>query len=687
MASASPNKQSDKKSDKKSGKRASEQGAQDADKSENDLSASGTATKATKSEAEATKAAKKNAVSKSTKKAATKSPAGFDHKTFLANLSSKPGVYQMLDSKGDVLYVGKARNLRNRVASYFRSSGLASKTMAMVNKIADIQITITASETEALLLEQNLIKRHRPAYNIQLRDDKSYPYILLTDQDTYPRLSFYRGSRKRQGKFFGPYPSANATRETLQVLQKVFRVRQCEDSYFKNRSRPCLQYQIDRCTGPCVGIVSEEDYARDVHFSTLFLQGKSDQLIRELGASMNEAAEAQHYEKAAKLRDQIVDLRRIQEQQVVANQGDDADVLAASWEAPYACVHAVYVRAGRIIGSKSFYPRHRLATSAADVLAAFVTQSYLSEDKAISIPKEIILAEEISEGEQVQQALSYLADRQVRLSWRVRGHRAKWQTLSATNARESLQNYVSNKQNMANRFAELQKSLQSDAQVARIECFDISHTSGEGTVASCVVFDENGAVKSDYRRFNIKSTDRGDDYQAMQEVLERRFARLSKEAREGDSKIPDIVLIDGGKGQLTQARRVLEQFELPGLSLLGIAKGISRRAGQETLFLNTDNGYKEIALPTHSPALHLLQQVRDEAHRFAITGHRQRRSKARKQSKLEEIPGLGPKRRRELLQHFGGQQEVVKASEAELAKVTGISKKLAENIYAYLHSD
>lgn len=641
------------------------------------------------SEQNAATAGEKDSKKTSGKSAKKKSKAlapEFDHKTFLSNLSSKPGVYQMLDAKGEVIYVGKARNLRNRVASYFRSSGLATKTMAMVNKIADIQITITASETEALLLEQNLIKRHRPAYNIQLRDDKSYPYILLTEQDTYPRLTFYRGSRKRQGRFFGPYPSANATRETLQVLQKVFRVRQCEDSYFKNRSRPCLQYQIERCTGPCVGIVSEEDYARDVHFSTLFLQGKSDQLIRELTASMSETAEAQNYERAAKLRDQIVDLRRIQEQQVVANQGDDADVLAASWEAPYASVHAVYVRAGRIIGSKSFYPRHRLATSSADVLAAFVTQSYLSEEKAVSIPKEIILAEEIPEGEQVQAALSYLAERQVRLSWRVRGHRAKWQKLSATNAQESLQNYVSNKQNMANRFAELQKSLNSEGQVARIECFDISHTSGEGTVASCVVFDENGAVKSDYRRFNIKSTDKGDDYQAMQEVLERRFARLSKEAKEGDSKIPDIVLIDGGKGQLTQARKVLEQFELPGLSLLGIAKGISRRAGQETLFLNTDSGYKEIALPTHSPALHLLQQVRDEAHRFAITGHRQRRNKARKQSRLEEIPGLGPKRRRELLQHFGGQQEVLKASEAELAKVTGISKKLAENIYAYLHS-
>lgn len=606
----------------------------------------------------------------------------FDHKSFLANLTSRPGVYRMLDASGEVLYVGKARNLKKRVGSYFRASGLASKTMAMVEKIRAIEVTVTNSETEALLLEQSLIKTFRPAYNIQLRDDKSYPYILLTDQDSYPRLGFYRGSRKRKGRFFGPYPSAHATRETLQVLQKVFRVRQCEDSYFKNRSRPCLQYQIERCTAPCVGLISEQDYARDVHYSTLFLQGKSDVLSRELSNNMELAAASEEFERAAVIRDQMRDLRRIQEQQFVANQGGDADILAAELKQPYVCVHAIYVRAGRIIGSKSFYPRFRLATDAGELLSAFISQSYLGDEKAASIPTEIIVPTVLEDAEQLQEALSYVAGRKVKLSMRVRGHRAKWCQLAVTNARESLQAHISNKQNIHKRFQQLQDVLKLESAPARIECFDISHTAGEGTVGSCVVFDENGAIKSDYRRFNVKDITPGDDYAAMEQVLDRRFTRLSK----GEAKIPDILLIDGGKGQLTQAHKVLEKFQLPEIQLLGIAKGISRRAGQETLFLRVGDRHREIALTTDSPALHLLQQVRDEAHRFAITGHRQRRGKARKQSTLEQIPGLGPKRRRELLRHFGGQQEIKKASEAEIAKVTGISTKLAENIYAYLHN-
>lgn len=606
----------------------------------------------------------------------------FDHKTFLSHLSTRPGVYQMLDADGKIIYVGKARNLKNRVGSYFRASGLATKTMAMVNKIADIGITVTSTETEALLLEQNLIKQHRPAYNIQLRDDKSYPYILLTDRDSYPRLAFYRGSRGKQGRFFGPYPSAHATRETLQVLQKVFRVRQCEDSYFRNRSRPCLQYQIDRCTGPCVDLISTEDYARDVRYSTMFLQGKSNQLINELNKSMEQAAAAQQFEKAAKVRDQIIDLRRIQQDQSVANQGDDADIIAASLQQPYVCLHAIYVRGGRIIGSKSFFPRFRLATQTNEVLAAFISQTYLSEDKSTTIPKEIIIPEALEDAEDMQEALSYLAGRKVKLASRVRGHRAKWLEMAVTNARESLQGFVSNKQNTQKRFIALQEALKLESRPARIECFDISHTGGEGTVASCVVFDEQGAVKSDYRRFNIKDITPGDDYAAMEQALDRRFTRLSK----GEGKIPDILLIDGGKGQLTQARTILEKFSLPEVELLGIAKGISRRAGQETLFVPWAGGFREVVIDTQSPALHLLQQIRDEAHRFAITGHRQRRAKARKQSPLEAIPGLGPKRRRELLRYFGGQQEIIKASESELAKVDGISRKLAETIYAHLHS-
>ena len=434
----------------------------------------------------------------------------------------------MLNESAEVIYVGKARNLKNRVASYFRASGLNSKTMAMVAKIQDIEITVTNSETEALLLEQTLIKSHRPNYNIQMRDDKSYPYILLTSKDDYPRLGFYRGSRKRAGRFFGPYPSANATRETLQVLQKVFKVRQCKDSYFNNRSRPCLQYQIDRCTAPCVKAISVEDYAKDVHYSTLFLQGKSNDLIKELTSNMEAAAAQENFERAAVLRDQIMGLRRMQEDQVVANQGDDADVVAAEIMQSYVCVHVIYVRAGRVIGSKSFYPRFKLADGIGDLLSAFLSQSYLGDDKAANIPAEIIVPTVLEGAEGLQEALIYVAGRKVKLSMRVRGHRAKWLQLAVTNARESLHAYVSNKQNIVKRFKQLQDSLRLESIPARIECFDISHTSGEGTVGSCVVFDEGGAVKSDYRRFNIKGITGGDDYAAMEQLLDRRFTRLAK---------------------------------------------------------------------------------------------------------------------------------------------------------------
>jgi len=608
----------------------------------------------------------------------------FDPKSVVANLSTRPGVYRMLDADSKVIYVGKARNLKNRVGSYFRASGLAAKTMAMVEKIDAIEVTLTSNETEALLLEQSLIKTYRPVYNIQLRDDKSYPYIVLTANDDYPRLSFYRGSRKRsKHKFYGPYPSAQATRETLLVLKKVFKIRQCEDSYFRNRSRPCLQYQINRCSAPCVDAITPEDYARDVHYSSLFLEGKSDSLFRELTNSMEQAAVEQEFERAAVIRDQIIDLRRIHEQQFVANQGGDADVLAAALEQPYACVQAVYVRGGRIIGSKSFYPKYKLANNEADLLSAFIAQAYLAEDKSASIPSEIIVGAKLDDAQELEIALSYLTKRKIKVATSVRSYRAKWLDLANTNAKESLSGYTRNKQNTHKRFQLLQDELKLDSMPQRIECFDISHTSGESTVASCVVFDVSGAVKTDYRRFNIDGITAGDDYAAMDQALSRRYTRIAK----GEAKLPDILLIDGGKGQLTQARNALQQFQLPEIQLLGIAKGISRRAGQETLFLDTDQGQQEIAVPTDSPALHLLQQVRDEAHRFAITGHRQRRSKTRQQSSLEQIPGLGPKRRRELLRHFGGKQEISRASAADLAKVDGISTKLAESIYDYLHNE
>jgi excinuclease ABC subunit C len=607
----------------------------------------------------------------------------FDHKDFVANLSSRPGVYRMMDVGERVLYVGKARNLKKRVGSYFRASGLTTKTMAMVAKIARIEISITHSETEALLLEQSLIKDLKPPYNIQLRDDKSYPYILLTDHAEYPRLMFYRGSKARKGRYFGPYPSAHATRDTLQLMQKVFKVRQCQESYFKNRTRPCLQYQIERCTAPCVGLISAEDYARDVRYSSLFLQGKNTELTTELGRNMEAASEALEFERAAKIRDQVAMLRRIQEDQVVANQGEDADVLAVAMQNAGVCVHVITVRAGRILGSKNYFPRHRLASTADELLSDFISQSYLSEQGGGALPAELIVSHALDDVEALAEAMTFVAGRKVRLVNRVRGHRAKWLTLAATNASEALGAHLASKQNSKKRIALLRDALGLESLPERIECFDISHTGGEGTVGSCVVFDAEGAVKNDYRRVNIEGITAGDDYAAMEQVLTRRFERLTK----GEGKLPDILLIDGGKGQLTQAANVLARFELDSLLLLGIAKGISRRAGQETLFLKEGERFKEVAIATESPALHLLQQVRDEAHRFAITAHRQRRGNTRKRSQLEDLPGLGPKRRRELLKHFGGQQGLKRASQSELAKVNGISSKLAEAIYEHFHVD
>lgn len=619
----------------------------------------------------------------------TDTPNPFDPKALIASLSSRPGVYRMLDEEGGILYVGKAKNLKKRVGNYFRASGLDTKTMALVARIRNIEVTITSNETEALLLEQTLIKQHRPPYNIELRDDKTYPYIMLTSKDEYPRLAFHRGSKRRDATYFGPYPSAGAVRESLSILQKVFRLRQCEDSYFRNRTRPCLQHQIGRCSAPCVKLISPEDYALDVHFSTLFLNGRSDKLIKELSDQMVAKSQTLDFEKAAVLRDQIADLRRIHEQQYVSDQGSDADVLAASMQGSYASVHLIVIRGGRLIGSKSFFPKDKLASSESALLSAFIARYYVKADNAPNIPKEIIVAPQIEDAPALAEALSFCASKTVKISGNVRGHRARWQAMAITNVTQSLQSFVSNKQNVQQRFEQLQQALDLDALPQRIECFDISHTSGESPVASCVVFDVNGPLKTDYRRFNIENITGGDDYAAMDQALTRRYTRVAKEANEAvdGGKVPDILLIDGGKGQLSQARRVMDECQLGSVQLIGIAKGISRRAGQETLFLSLGDSVKEIVLPTESIALHLLQQVRDEAHRFAITGHRARRAKTRNKSALEQIPGLGPKKRRDLLRHFGGQQEIERASEAQLTKVAGISTKLAEEIYAWLHNE
>lgn len=603
----------------------------------------------------------------------------FDSKSFLSRLTGRPGVYQMFDVAGEILYVGKAKNLKKRVSSYFRSTGLSIKTQALVGKIADIEVTVTNSETEALLLEQSLIKQQRPPYNILLRDDKSYPYIFVSDKDAYPAIRFHRGSRRRSGRYFGPFPSGGAVRESLNLLQKIFRIRQCDESFFKNRSRPCLQYQIKRCSGPCVEMITPEQYQQDIRRAMMFLDGKSKVIMEELGAEMEKASESLAFEKAAEFRDQIVSLQKVQEQQYVFGSAGDADVLGCALKPGGACVHMLFVRGGRIIGSKIFHPKVSVEETEADVLSAFIAQWYLSSQR--EIPNSVITSYAVEDKDCLEEVLGDKRSKRVSLSHSVRGERAGWQRLAQTNAEQHLASHLANKKNVYNRFLELQESLALDSVPQRLECFDISHSSGEATVASCVVFDRNGPLKQDYRTFNIEGVTAGDDYAAMHQALMRRYTRIKK----GEGKLPDILLIDGGKGQVTQAMDVLEELQITEVQVVGVAKGPTRKAGFEIL-INGQTG-EEITLAGDSSALHLVQHIRDEAHRFAITGHRARRGKARKQSVLEGIAGVGPKRRREILKHFGGLQEVERASVEEIAKVSTISRKLAEEVYLALHPE
>lgn len=603
----------------------------------------------------------------------------FDAAAFLATCSSHPGVYRMFDTAGSLLYVGKAKNLRKRLSSYFRKSGLAPKTAALVARIAQVETTITGNETEALLLEQTLIKEWRPPYNILLRDDKSYPYVLLSD-DAFPRLSLHRGSKRSKGRYFGPYPSGLAIRESLNLLQKAFQVRQCEDSYYRNRSRPCLQYQIKRCKAPCVGLVDEAEYAEDVRRSVMFLEGRSNVLSAELAAAMEQAAQDLQFERAAELRDQIALLRRVQDQQHMEGGQGNVDVVAALVSPGGACVHLISVRGGRVLGSKNFFPQVAIEEEGAEVLLAFLGQYYLGGSER-ELPDALIVNHDHDDLALLQAALAEVRGRAVDIAWRVRGTRARWQQLAVTNAEQALLARLANRQHLAARFDALGEALQLDEAPQRLECFDISHSSGEATVASCVVMGPEGPLKSDYRRYNIEGVAPGDDYAAMRQALQRRFARLA----EGEGKRPDILLVDGGKGQLNMAREVLQELGLHDLLLLGVAKGTTRKPGLEVLYRDTAD--QAFTLPADSPALHLIQQVRDEAHRFAITGHRARRGKARRTSRLEDVAGVGPTRRRELLKHFGGLQELGRASVEEIAKTPGISKKLAEQIYAALHSE
>ena len=603
----------------------------------------------------------------------------FDPSAFLATCSGRPGVYQMFDADARLLYVGKAKNLKKRLASYFRKTGLAPKTAALVGHIAQIDTTIVANETEALLLEQTLIKEWRPPYNILLRDDKSYPYVFLSD-GAFPRLSIHRGAKKAKGRYFGPYPSAGAIRESLSLLQKTFFVRQCEDSYFKNRTRPCLQYQIKRCKGPCVGLAEPADYAEDVRHSVMFLEGRSHQLTNELVTDMEKAAMALDFEKAAELRDQVGLLRRIQDQQTMEGGTGDVDVVAAFVNPGGACVHLISVRGGRVLGSKNFFPQVGIEEEVAEVMSAFLAQYYLGNAER-ELPSELIVNVVHEDFEALIAAIDTLRGRELSISHRVRGTRARWQQLAVTNAEQALGARLANRQHVAARFEALAEVLDLDEPPQRLECYDISHSSGEATVASCVVFGPEGPIKADYRRYNIEGVTPGDDYAAMHQALTRRFKR----AKDGEGKLPDVLLVDGGKGQLNMARDVLNELAVPDMILLGVAKGTTRKAGFETLYLN--DVAHEFTLKGDSPALHLIQQIRDEAHRFAITGHRARRGKTRRTSTLEGVAGVGPKRRRDLLKHFGGLQELTRASIEEIAKAPGISKKLAESIYANLHSE
>ena len=587
----------------------------------------------------------------------------------------------MLDGEGGVLYVGKAKNLKKRVASYFRKSGLPVKTAALVKRILQIDVTVTETETEALILEHNLIKQYRPPFNILMRDDKSYPYIFLSDKDTWPRLSFHRGPKKAKGTYFGPFPSVHAVRDSMSFLQKTFKVRQCEDVFFKNRSRPCLQYQIKRCTAPCVDFVDKDEYAADVHLTRLYLDGKADKILQQLEHKMELASENLEFETAADCRDQISALRQVQAQQVIEKGRGTIDIVAGAVSNGHACVHMLYVRQGRILGSRSYYPKTPLAEEVDELLEEFLPQLYLNGGGRPDLPKEIIVNGEFDGSSALSEALSQNIGRNIEIKNNVRGFRAKWVELAQRTAEQNLTAKLASKQTLEQRFESLRETLELDETPQRLECFDISHSSGEAVVASCVVFDNNGALKSDYRRFNIENITDGDDYAAMEQAVRRRYTRLMK----GEGKLPDILLIDGGKGQISTVKTVLTDLGVVGVMVVGVAKGTTRKPGMETLIL-ADQNNKVVPRPQRG-ALHLIQQIRDEAHRFAITGHKARRDKKRKTSPLQGIPGVGPSRRRDLLKHFGGVVEVKKASVADLMKVSNINKKVAEAIYSALYNE
>ncbi|HTV76915.1 MAG TPA: excinuclease ABC subunit UvrC [Steroidobacteraceae bacterium] len=600
----------------------------------------------------------------------------FEAKEFVGSLPRRPGVYRMYNANRDLLYVGKARNLRDRVGTYFNPSNVSPKVHALVQQIAAIEVTITHSEVEALLLEYNLIKEHRPRFNVVLRDDKSFPYVHLRTDHEYPRLAFYRGPRNQPGRFFGPFPNAGAVRETLQGLQKLFHIRNCRDSFFANRSRPCLQYQIGRCSAPCVGLIDPPTYRQDVDAAVKVLEGRSQEVNAQLREQMEQASTRLQFERAAQIRDQLAALANIQSQQVVtaADEAADVDAFAIVGEPGEYAISVMLVRGGRNLGTTSYFPRAALADPD-EALGSFILQYYTAQEPPAEVLLDLALADSAAMGEVLRERAGHA----VTVRKPLRGIAARWVDLARENAGQSLRMRQAQRRNAAEMMTALAEALDLPDIPQRIECFDISHTAGEGTVASCVVFGPEGPLKKEYRRFNIAGITPGDDYAALHQALQRRYTRI----RDGEQVGPDLLLIDGGPGQIAAVHGALAQLGFADLALVGVAKGPDRRPGQERLFVQGEAVPRVLA--PESPALRLIQRVRDEAHRFAITGHRKRRARRFNESVLESIAGLGPARRRALLKHFGGLQGVLKAAVADIEQVAGIGASLARTIYDHLH--
>jgi len=599
----------------------------------------------------------------------------FDAPAFLKKLTTRPGIYKMLNEKGEIIYIGKAKNLKNRVSSYFKNHTSSIKQRVMVAKVAAIEVTVTHTEGEALLLECQQIKRHRPRYNICLRDDKSFPYIFLSSEQNFPQITIHRGAKSKKGRYFGPYPSSGAVRESLKLLQRLFPIRQCDDTIYNNRTRPCLQHQIGRCTAPCVGLIDKAHYALDVQSTVMFLEGKGSLLIDQLIIKMEQAAVNLDFEKAASFRDQITKLRSVLEKHFVSGEKGDVDIIACVSKGNIACVQVFFIRNGQHLGNKVFFPGITEEHNPAAIVQAFIPQYYFDKP----VPYELIVSHELEETALLIEVLAGQAKHPVAIASNVRGERLKWLQIAITNAENSLLSELSDKQGIYARFLSLQEELGCKNIPKRLECFDISHTQGDQTVASCVVFNREGPVKSAYRRFNITGITGGDDYAAIHQAVFRRFKRL----KQGEHEAPDILFIDGGKGQVHEAQKALAELDINNVMIVGVSKGPARKAGMEKLIL-VDQEHPIDVAPSAGGLL-LIQNIRDEAHRFAITGHRMRRGKASRESILESISGLGVKRRQVLLKQFGGLQGISSASIDALCSVEGISRQLAQRVYELFH--